>query len=66
MNFTKTLIAAAALTASLGANAVVTGSLGGGFGPFLTLTTTSAGTQCAPAGSATCTLSGNAITRGTI
>lgn len=51
MNFTKTLLAAAALTASVGANAVVTGSTGGGFGPFLTITaspapTPATGTAC--------------------
>ena len=37
MKLVKTLVAAAALAASLGANAAVTGALGGGFGTFLTL-----------------------------
>ena len=38
MNFTKTLLAAAALTACIGANATVVASLGTGVGPFLTPT----------------------------
>jgi hypothetical protein len=62
MTFAKTLLAAAALTASVGANAVVTGSLGGGTGPFLALATTSVGTKCAPQGAATCTLGGATAT----
>ena len=37
MKLVKTLVAAAAVVASLGANAAVTGALGGGFGTFLTL-----------------------------
>jgi len=37
MKLVKTLVAAAAVAASLGANAAVTGALGGGFGTFLTL-----------------------------
>jgi len=37
MKLVKTLVAAAAVVASLGANAEVTGALGGGFGTFLTL-----------------------------
>jgi len=38
MNFTKSLITAAALTASFAAGATVVGSLGGGTGSFLALT----------------------------
>ena len=37
MKLVKILVAAAAVVASLGANAEVTGALGGGFGTFLTL-----------------------------
>ena len=37
MKLVKTLVATAAVVASLGANAAVTGALGGGFGSFLTL-----------------------------
>ena len=37
MNFAKTLLASATLAASAGANAAVVGSLGGGFGTFLDL-----------------------------
>lgn len=67
MKFTKTLLAAAALTASVGASAAVTGSLGGGFGPFLALNTSSVGTQCAPSSTAVCTLDAiGTISRGTI
>jgi hypothetical protein len=68
MNFTKTLLAAAALTASVGANAVVTGSLGGGIGPFLTLGSTSIDQKCVPQGPATCTLGPGVatITGGTV
>lgn len=40
MKLVKTLLASAALAASLGANASVTGSLGGGFGTFATLSGT--------------------------
>ncbi len=41
MNFTKTLLASAALLASLGANAAVTSSLGGSTSNFLSLSSTS-------------------------
>jgi hypothetical protein len=37
MKLVKTLVATAAVVASLGVNAAVTGSLGGGFGTFLSL-----------------------------
>jgi len=37
MKLIKTLVATAAVVTSLGANAAVTGALGGGFGSFLTL-----------------------------
>ena len=37
MKLVKTLVASAAILASLGANAAVTGALGGGFGSFATL-----------------------------
>ena len=37
MKLVKTLVATAAVLTSLGANAAVTGALGGGFGTFLTL-----------------------------
>jgi hypothetical protein len=62
MNFAKTLLAAAALTASVGANAVVTGSLGGGMGPFLALNTSAVDMKCVPAGPATCTLGASIAT----
>lgn len=52
MMFKKTLLAAAALVASVGANANVTGSLGSGVGPFLTLN----GGSAAPCTAATCSL----------
>jgi hypothetical protein len=37
MKLVKTLVTTAAILASLGANAAVTGALGGGFGSFATL-----------------------------
>ena len=55
MKFAHTLIAAAALALSMGANAAVTGSQGGGFGSFLSLS--SAGLN----GGAVATLSGGAV-----
>ena len=44
MKFSKTLLAAAALVASFGANAQVAGSVGGGYGTFLTLSSTGSNT----------------------
>ena len=68
MQFAKSLLAAAALTAAFSANAVVTGGLRGGpAGTFATLSTTSVGTVCG--GGATCALSGAisaTITGGTV
>jgi hypothetical protein len=54
MKFVKTLIASAALAASLGAQAQVTGSLGGGGGSFLLLSSPALCTLAAP-----CTLTGS-------
>jgi len=59
MSFTKSLIASAALAASFGANAVVTGTLGAGpTGPILGLSTETPGVACstAPEPSNDCTL----------
>ena len=55
MKFSKTLLAAAALAASFGASAQVVGSLGGGTGTFLTLS--SAGLS----GGAVATLAGGTV-----
>ena len=56
MTFAKTLLATAAVLASFGANAVVTGSLGGGAGPYLTLTSSAIDQKCVPNGPADCRL----------
>ena len=69
MKFTKTLLASAALMASVSASATVTGStIPSSFGPFLSLTTSAVGTKCAPQGAATCSLATptNTIAGGTI
>ena len=55
MKFSKVLLAAAALCASLGASAQVTGALGGGFGTFLDLSTSGL------AGGSVATLSGGTV-----
>ena len=55
MKLVKTLVASAALIASFGANALVTGSLGGGYGTFLSLS--SAGLS----GGSVATLSGGTV-----
>ena len=52
MKFAKSLLTAAALTASFAAGATVTGSLGGGSGTFLALS----GPSMAPCTATTCTL----------
>jgi hypothetical protein len=56
MKFVKSLLACVALVASVGAQAQVTGALGGGAGTFLVL---SSPALCAPSSPATCTLSGS-------
>ena len=59
MNFAKSLLASAALVASFGASAIVTGSLGSGpTGPLLTLSTETFNAPCstAPEPSNDCTL----------
>lgn len=56
MKFGKSLFAAFALAASLGAQAQVTGSKGGGAGSFLVL---SSPALCVMVGPATCTLAGS-------
>ena len=57
MNFAKSLLAAAALAASFGASASLTGSLGGGSGSFLALSGPASCTIGTP-----CTLGGNVAT----
>ena len=58
MKYNQTLIAAALVASAVGANAEVVGSIGGGTGPFLTLTSTG----LAPAG----TFAGASLTGGTV
>jgi hypothetical protein len=64
--FAKSLLAAAAVLASFGANAVVTGSIGGGAGPYLTLSSTAVDQRCIPNGPAACSLTSGPTTVGTI
>ncbi len=56
MKFVKSLLACVAVAASVGAQAQVTGALGGGAGTFLVL---SSPALCATSPPATCTLSGS-------
>lgn len=60
MKFLKTLVATAALAASLGAQAAVVGSLGGGAGTFLTLSAPGACGSCT-LGTTVATISGGTI-----
>jgi len=52
MNLVKSLIASAAIAASFGAQALVTGSLGGAFGPLIPLSTENFGQPCVAPGPA--------------
>jgi len=64
MNFVKTLVAAAAVAASCGANALVTGTLGGGAGTFAVLSSPTpgvAGTGGTLSGAITATIVGGAV-----
>jgi hypothetical protein len=64
MNFAKSLVAAAAIAASCGANALVTGSLGGGVGTFAVLSSPTpgvAGTGGTLSGAVSATISGGAV-----
>jgi hypothetical protein len=64
MNFAKTLVAAGVLAASCGANALVTGSLGGGVGTFAVLSSPTlgvAGTGGTLSGAVSATISGGAV-----
>jgi len=56
MNLAKSLLASAAVLASFGANAMISGSLGSGVGPFLTLQSSVIDQKCVPNGPALCTL----------
>jgi hypothetical protein len=64
MKLIKTLVASAAVLASFGANALVVGSLGGGFGTFLTLSSPTPGvanTGGMLSGAASATIVGGAV-----
>lgn len=58
----KSLLVSAAVLAPLGVSAAVTGSTGGGFGPFLALQSSAVDQRCSPQGSATCSLQAGATT----
>jgi hypothetical protein len=64
MNFVKTLVAAAAVAASCGANALVTGTLGGGAGTLAVLSSPTlgvAGTGGSLSGAVSATIVGGAV-----
>lgn len=58
--------ATVALLGAFGAHAAVTGSTGGGFGPFLAPSSSAMDQRCSPQGSATCTLQSGGSTVATI
>jgi hypothetical protein len=66
MHPVPSFLAAAALFAAFGANATVTGSTGGGFGPFLAPQSSALEQRCSPQGTATCTLRDGGTTVATI
>jgi len=64
MRFAKTVVASLAIFASFGASAEIIGSVGGGAGPFLTLSGAGASTACAPCTWGTATVSGGTSYQG--